>query len=154
MELDAFQVVGVGFSVIKSYEISEAIRNLSLYLANRFYGNEISRIGLVYIIKEPRFQQVALPKPRVAKAKTYRAADVPGFPKDWPDRHVPVSLKVDYFVNFDVAAKTEGVELRRALIEPFCRELLRTPKTIQKRIDVASLSADLRKWAEGEANED
>lgn len=147
MEFDASQVSGVGFPEAKNVELMRFNQDLNKYLKDRSYSSEVQRLGAVFVIY-PLEHQRPMPKPRLAKAKTYRAADVPGFPKDWPDRHVPVSLEIKFYVDYETAAATSGIALRHAFVDPLCQTLLQTPKTVQRQIDIQRLITDLRAWAQ------
>jgi hypothetical protein len=148
MEIDIFQMYGVGFPESQR----NVIRQLNLLLNDDFryekkYSNDISRLEIDSRIHELK-HQISLPKPHFKKARIFKATDYPGWPKDWPDRHMPDSLALQTNVDFDAAAQATGSALRHALVDPICATLLLTPKAIQQRIRIQNLIADLKIWAD------
>ena len=143
MKIDIFRILGVGFPPEKANEVREADTALhDDFLTRPEYSEEILRLFITsYIYEKEHYFYV--PKPRFAKAKT-RISTIRG----WPDLHFPPSVEIRVFVDMDVVRHATGTALRHALIDPVCVRLLDTPKTVQKRIDIAGLIADLSSWAD------
>jgi hypothetical protein len=147
MLIELFAVTGLGFPRSKSSKLISLHEELAAYLADKTYSDEILRLGGAYAV-ERLAEQRFFPRPYVSKAKFIQAKNLPSWPRDWPDQHIPISLNVKYYVDYETAAIAEGSILRHALVDPLCEAIKQTPKTLQRRIDTARLIADLQNWAD------
>jgi hypothetical protein len=139
--------IGIGFPSASADELQDLSNKMKRYFASRMYSEDIDQMSVWLAIYKPEHKK-NLPKPRIKKTKTYKTADYPGWPKDWPDQHVPEHLELQTYVDFDTAAQATGSALRHALVDPICATLLLTPKTIQQRIRIQDLIVDLKIWAD------
>jgi hypothetical protein len=139
--------LGIGFPSASADAIQDLSNQMKRYFASRMYSEDIDQMSVWLVIYKPDHKK-NLPKPCIKKSKTYKAADDTGWPKDWPDQHVPEHLELQTYVDFDTAAKAMGSALRHALVDPICATLLLTPKTIQQRIRIQDLIVDLQIWAD------
>jgi hypothetical protein len=147
MKINTPLTFGVGFPSGGATLLRESLNQMKQHFSSRKYSEEIEEMSVWLALEKLRYQ-VQLPKPHIKKSKTYKAADDAGWPKDWPDQHVPEHLELQTYVDFDTAAKATGSELRHALVDPICVTLLQTPKTIQQRIRIQDLIMDLQIWAD------
>jgi hypothetical protein len=149
MKINTPLTFGVGFPSGSATALRDSLNQMKVYFSSRRYSEEIEEMSVWLAVEKLRYQ-VQIPKPRIKKSKTYKTADYAGWPKDWPDQHVPEHLELQTYVDFDAAAQATGSELRHALVDPICATLLLTPKTIQQRIRIQDLIADFKIWADVE----
>lgn len=148
MRIDTPLRFGIGFPSEKSRNLVDLCAQLNKYFSCRQYGDVLDLMCVWFAIYKPEHIKKIASKPRIKKSITYKRADGAGWPKDWLDQHVPEHLELQTYVDFDTAAQATGSALRHALVDPICATLLLTPKTIQQRIRIQDLIADLKIWAE------